>query len=403
MRLDLSRCSNRELLSKFSALVEKDRTSTAELLAYMGEIEARRLYVPAGYASMYRFCVGEFQMSEDVSFKRIRVARLARRFPGILDAIADGRLHLSGLVSLSPYKQAKDFEALLEAAAGRTKAEIELLLAQRFPRADVPTVVRPLSPEPRSPELAPGPVTADAQSRPASLASDALVPGRPVDAGTAVEGGVPEAITAVPAEQLAPGPVAAAAPRATLAPLAPRRFALQVTVGQGTHDKLRRAQELLGFQVSHGDLASVLDLALDALLRQLERAKFAATEKPKAGARESTAGKRHVPHGVQREVWKRDGGQCTFVSERGRRCEERRALEYDHVQPFARGGEATVEGIRLRCRAHNLFEAERAFGAGFMRGKRKRARQPMDEAQKWIASGLDRTGTAGTPAPTRSA
>ena len=57
---------------------------------------------------------------------------------------------------------------------------------------------------------------------------------------------------------------------------------------------------------------------------------------------------RYIPPHVRREVWKRDGGQCTFVSESGHRCSARRFLEFDHVHPFARGGKASVEGIRLR-------------------------------------------------------
>jgi HNH endonuclease len=56
----------------------------------------------------------------------------------------------------------------------------------------------------------------------------------------------------------------------------------------------------------------------------------------------------------------------------GHRCEERKDLEFDHIEPYAKGGEATVGGIRLLCRAHN--EAERAFGAEFMRHKRETAR-----------------------------
>jgi len=58
------------------------------------------------------------------------------------------------------------------------------------------------------------------------------------------------------------------------------------------------------------------------------------------------------------------------VSEAGNRCPARTGLEFDHIREFARGGEATVSGIRLRCRAHNQFEAERTFGAEFMRQKR---------------------------------
>jgi hypothetical protein len=66
----------------------------------------------------------------------------------------------------------------------------------------------------------------------------------------------------------------------------------------------------------------------------------------------------------------RDQERCTFVSESGHRCEARKALEFDHVLEVARGGEATVDGIRLRCRAHNQYQAERTYGAEFMRHKR---------------------------------
>jgi hypothetical protein len=84
---------------------------------------------------------------------------------------------------------------------------------------------------------------------------------------------------------------------------------------------------------------------------------------------------------VKHAVWQRDGGRCTFVSESGQRCPARTMLEYDHVDPIARGGRATVAGLRLLCRAHNQFEAERVFGAGFMQGKREDARRAAAEGQ----------------------
>ncbi|MBK7367553.1 MAG: HNH endonuclease [Candidatus Eisenbacteria bacterium] len=58
------------------------------------------------------------------------------------------------------------------------------------------------------------------------------------------------------------------------------------------------------------------------------------------------------------------------MSADGRRCECRTNLEFDHVVPLARGGLTTVENVRLCCRAHNQYAAERVFGEGFMRGKR---------------------------------
>ncbi len=83
---------------------------------------------------------------------------------------------------------------------------------------------------------------------------------------------------------------------------------------------------------------------------------------------------------MKREVWQRDGGQCTFVSDRGQRCGARTRLEFDHATPVARGGEATVANLRLRCRAHNQHAADRAFGAGFMERKRREARRPASRA-----------------------
>jgi len=76
---------------------------------------------------------------------------------------------------------------------------------------------------------------------------------------------------------------------------------------------------------------------------------------------------------VRRAVWERDQGQCTYKSESGRRCEARRGLQFDHEKEFARGGEATMENIRLRCPGHNQYSAECTFGAGFMRQKREQA------------------------------
>ena len=66
-------------------------------------------------------------------------------------------------------------------------------------------------------------------------------------------------------------------------------------------------------------------------------------------------------------------------------------LEFDHVDPVARGGKATVEGIRLLCRAHNQFEAERVFGVGFMEERRQRRGVRLKRAQRQAARrGRDR-------------
>jgi hypothetical protein len=76
---------------------------------------------------------------------------------------------------------------------------------------------------------------------------------------------------------------------------------------------------------------------------------------------------------VKRAVWERDRGCCTFTSKDGHRCGATRRLEFDHIEPVARGGRSTVSNLRLRCRAHNQYEAEQALGNGLMHEQRERA------------------------------
>jgi len=330
----LAHLSDQDLLGHLAALVAADRQTTAALLAHLAEVDARALYLPAACASMHVYCVRVLHLSEDAAYKRIRAARAARRFPAIFAAVADGRLHLAAVTLLAPHLTDETVDELVAAASHGSKAEIELLLAQRYPRPDVPPRLQPL---------------------PAQASSvDQLAPGR-VDAPPATP------------------------PTTKVAPLAPQRFALQVTIGQATHDKLLRAQALLRHRVPSGDLDEVLEHALDALLHDLERQKFAATERPRAGKAGAVAGdSRHVPNDVKRAVHARDGEQCAFVSEEGVRCTERGFLEFDHVVAVARGGEPTVPNVRLVCQGHNQHAADRTFGAAFMQARRAQAEIEAD-------------------------
>ncbi len=342
----LSHLSDPELLRGLATLVAQDRTTTATLLAHLAEVDDRRLYLPAAYPSLYAYCVGELGMSEDVACKRIRAARAARQFPPIFEALADGRLHLAAVGLLAPCLTPENAADLLAAAAHRTRAEIETLLAERFPRSESLGLMQVL------PASAPA-VEGDAP--------DPLVPGR--------------------VELSAPGRIEDPKLRSRLTPVAPERVLLELTMGRSMQDKLRYAQQLLGHALPSGDPAQVLERALDALIKELERRKFAATERPRCGGRTSK-NPRHIPAQVKRAVWERDGGQCTFVSEAGRRCQARKLLEFDHVEEVARGGRASVAGIRLRCRAHNQYGAECTFGANFMREKREAAQREAEARRR---------------------
>ena len=98
------------------------------------------------------------------------------------------------------------------------------------------------------------------------------------------------------------------------------------------------------------------------------------TDDVRVGPVRLVAGGLAPPAHVKRAVWERDRGQCTFIGETGRRCSARSLLEFDHIDEVARGGEATTDRMRLRCRGHNQFTAEQTFGAEFMERKREESR-----------------------------
>jgi hypothetical protein len=128
----LSELTDAALQRSWSALDIQHQINTAELLASIAEVDARKLYRTAGYANMFEYLLGEFRMCEEEATERICAARAAREFPVLFEAIADGRLNPSALVLLAPHLSAENVDELVLTATHRRMAELEHLLAERF-------------------------------------------------------------------------------------------------------------------------------------------------------------------------------------------------------------------------------------------------------------------------------
>jgi hypothetical protein len=310
---------------------------------------------------MFAYCVDELHMSEAQAYLRIQAARLGRQFPLIVQLFAKGALHLTAIKLLGPHLTPDNYVQVLERASGKGKREIELLVAELAPKPDVPSRMRKL------PEASPVRVT------------QAAAPAAPTTTLAAQAVSASEASVATPPNDASRAPFALEAPRARASstPLSPGRFKLELTAGQALHDKLQQLKDLLRHQVPDGDLAIIVERAVDLLLDKTVKQRFAQTRaprKPRAIKRSRKPNSRYIPRAVMRQVHQRDGGQCTFVSPDGKRCCERGFLEFHHHVPYGRGGEATADNLRLACRAHNALFAERDFGTGYMRSKLLHAR-----------------------------
>jgi hypothetical protein len=364
-RYSLKHLGNKAVMRNLAALAAKDRATTANLLVYLAEVDRRRLYREAGYPSLFEFCVRDLHFSEDVACNRIQAARICRAFPFLYGAIAEGKIHLSAIRLLAPHLTSSNAQELIAAATHRRKWQIERMLAERFPLPEPMRLDGGISALRPSPAPAPGRVEAvpltpapervEAVNGSASAPTESPAPGRV----EAVDGYAPAP----------PAPVRAEPAR--VQPISAQRYMLQFSIPTADHDRFRHLQGLLSHAVPSGEVELVFSCMLDVSVPYYEKRKFGATDRPQANVRPAAAA-RTVPAHVRRAVWERDGGRCTYVAETGHRCEARSLLEFDHVDPVALGGEATVERMRLRCRTHNQLEAERTFGREFMMSRRSR-------------------------------
>jgi hypothetical protein len=260
------------LLRDLARLICQERVSLAYLLALLGEVDARRLYAPAGFSSMHAYCVGELRFSDDAAYKRIHAARTARKFPMLFAALAEGRLHLTAVCLLAPYLTAENVHELVLAATHRRQPEIEAMLARRLSLPPAPRdrpIVRAIPPVGSAPsaQLAVPHVVSLTFEREEDSREDG-------ESGNGVAERETTTASAGAGDQ-APSPPLPA-PQAA-APEQHERYLIRLTVEKRVHDKLRYAQALLSHAVPSGNVAQVLDRALDALIVTLERRKFGGT------------------------------------------------------------------------------------------------------------------------------
>ena len=311
------------LLARLDALVSQERSNIADIIERLAEIDRRELAVDRGYPTMFEYCRDKLRYSEAAALLRIRVARAANRFPRVVDDLRSGAIHLDAVMRLYPHLSLENSDKVLDQAAGASKREVLALVAQfgSTEKATERDVIRYLPIEKSAmPPSASDPVV----DLPTSLPNDVNV-------------------------------IISPPPRIRLAFTADDEFLVM----------LERARALQRHKFPSGRMEDILKEAIGDLLdridpdrREQRRRKRSSIAIVSVGANPS----RRVPEAVKKEVWKRDGGRCAYVSPDGRRCESEAFLEYDHVLPWALGGQSDrADNIRLLCRPHNQRLARRRF------------------------------------------
>jgi len=362
--------SDAELLTATRGLVGRSNQLLAALLAHLAEVEVRGVHRERACASLYTYCIYELRFSEDEAFRRVSAARLVRRFPAVLDAVASGELHLTGLLLLGPHLTEQNFVEVLARAKYRTKKEVLRLVRQLDPLPQVPPRIEPLGPASNSDSQ----LVRSARAiglEPLQHPVRDLQPGeRPRDWMIAQDSAT-DAVTdaAVGSEQQ---PFVLAEQKEP-----PQRYGIQFEAAEEYVRLLDEAQALLSHAFPNLSLSDLHLRAMRSFVTELKRKKCAGVDKPRPqrapdpSAPNPRQRGRHVPASVRRNVYQRDQARCTYVDDAGRRCCETHRLELHHVDPFARGGAQTTDNLTLRCKAHNALAAEQDFGRAFVAARRE--------------------------------
>ncbi|HET6340290.1 MAG TPA: HNH endonuclease [Polyangiales bacterium] len=390
---------------------------------------------------MFDYAVRALHMSESEADLRIKAARIGPQFPDALEMLARGKLHMTALRLLAPVLTESNVY-LLKEACFKSKQEVRELIAKHFPSPDVADSMRRL-PQPRSIPTGQQPQPAVLSSlNSADLLQLAMDPLQlPSQLASSQQH---NSVQPSGAPMLAPAPSSLANNKpAVTVPLSEGRYKVQFTASQSLYDMLKEARDLCCDQVPNGAIATIVEQALILLIAHKKKQRFAQTSRPRKqwlprtgayssskksdeeyvskrpaegplnrareaerplgkhdaskpddsrreaerplGKGDASKSGRYIPSALRREVYARDGGQCSFVSKNGTRCGSRRDLEFHHVVPFARGGAMTRDNLSLICRPHNALFAERDYGRDYVKSR--------------VAKRRDQTGSYGTTEP----
>jgi hypothetical protein len=150
----LRRLSDDQLVAKLKHLAANERVATSELVAHLAELDTRDIHLRQGYGSLFAYCRSVLFLSEHEAYNRIEVARAARRFPVILEMLADGAVSLTSVRLLAPHLTPENHRSVLASARGKRKIDVEEIVARLAPRPDVAAKMRKL-PTPREADCTP--------------------------------------------------------------------------------------------------------------------------------------------------------------------------------------------------------------------------------------------------------
>ncbi|HEX2556941.1 MAG TPA: hypothetical protein VHK86_01345 [Nitrososphaera sp.] len=375
----------------------REKENACDIILHLVVVKERKLYVPAGYDSLFSYCAGRLGFSKSTAYRRKVVVDKVREFPELIERLKDGRLQLCAAAVIAPHLKRETASELLCAVEGLSHREAEAFIVREWQKEPIDLETSAGFAEKGGLGLeafigqefgvtAAQEFTATAATATPSAAASPSVAAAPSSAATAASSSaaaMPASAMASAASSSAPAveasaPAAKHKPRTVVRPLSKDASRLSITVSDKTLSHLKRLNEILGGRSDDDVLCRAFEKLLDQVAPERRHAKRqkAAAAKAKAKTKAASPKKNPAPKKpkpdlsrtrrgslADRDAVMVEGGhQCSYKAKDGTRCQARVFIEIDHARPWALGGLSTQENERPMCNAHNSYLSEQTFG-----------------------------------------
>src|SRR5512142_2180499 len=128
-------------------LLRRERLALGDFLVALADFDQRRLWLEAGFASLFDYLRRELGLSKASAFYRMRAAQLLQRFPALAEPLRDGRLCLTSVAELAKVVTPENLDDVLPRFFQLSKQEAKAVAAELRPETapphrDVVTAVR---------------------------------------------------------------------------------------------------------------------------------------------------------------------------------------------------------------------------------------------------------------------
>jgi 5-methylcytosine-specific restriction endonuclease McrA len=356
---EIRQLSNEVLLQQTKLMVNDERKITLLVLHHLQEVYRRRLYAAKGFQSLFDFATKGLGYSDAAAARRIAAMKLLKDLPEVEEKIKKGDLSLSNVAQAQRFFQSEaklnhpfnieKKKEILETLTQRSTREVEKTLLQHSSQPielQKPDQVKPITP-----------THSEIRFIADQTLLDQLEAVRDLLANKNPNLNMAQLIT-----EMAKLSLEKLKPRAPQEPSS-KKLRTQESKHEKPKPKDVRKDPILNLKPEHGGVgAQTKDTGSKQTAIKDEESQ--AVTSRVAGSQKRS---RYISVKVKRVVYHRDKGQCQYTDPvTGKKCLSSRAPQYEHVVPFAVGGETSVSNLKVCCSLHNKLLAIEYYGANKM-------------------------------------